>query len=406
MIRPAAFLGVAMNTHEYQAKEILRKYGIPITDHRLISDLSQLEKAIEELKLSRGVIKVQVHAGGRAKGGGVKLAKNREEIVRFSKELLGMKFVNAQTGKEGLVANKILLSPLSEFCKEFYMGAVIDRHNAQAILMVSPEGGVEIEEVAAKNPGRIMKIPIPLDGKFRHYHLLEIAKFMGWKGDTAKKGMEIAQSLARAFIDCDASLFEINPLVETSEGNLLALDAKFTVDDNALYRQKEIAAFYDPTQISPNEVLAKEYDLAYVALNGDIGCMVNGAGLAMATMDMISYYGGRPANFLDVGGGASQQKVAEGFKILLSDPKVKGILVNIFGGIMNCEVLAAGLVAAAGELGVRVPLVVRMEGTHSEKGRKILAHSGLNITVAESLTEAAEKIVAAAKEKKVHGHTR
>ncbi|MFQ5729261.1 MAG: ADP-forming succinate--CoA ligase subunit beta [Waddliaceae bacterium] len=384
-----------MNTHEYQAKKILRKYGISIPKFRIVSDIMEVEKAIEELGLEQAVVKVQVHAGGRGKAGGVKLAKNRQEILQHSQQLLGMKIVNNQTGKEGIVAHKIMISPLKNYRKEFYMGAVIDRHNARAVLMVSPEGGVEIEEVAVKTPDRVMQIPIRLDGRFRGYRLVEMAKFMGWEGETAKQGMQIAANLGKAFIDCDASLLEMNPLVETLEGELLALDAKLTIDDNALYRQKEIAEFYDATQIPPNEALAKEHDLAYVALDGDIGCMVNGAGLAMATMDMIFHHGGHPANFLDVGGGATQQKVAEGFKILLLDRRVKGILVNIFGGIMNCVTLSAGIVAAASEQELHVPLVVRMEGTNVEKGRQILADSGLDIMIANSLADAAEKIVAA-----------
>ncbi|NGX43041.1 MAG: Succinyl-CoA ligase [ADP-forming] subunit beta [Chlamydiae bacterium] len=386
-----------MNTHEYQAKSILQKYGIPIPDFRVVSDFAEVEKVIEELGLDQAVVKVQVHAGGRGKAGGVKLSKSREEIIHDSQQLLGMKIVNVQTGKEGVVAHKIMISPLTDYRKEFYMGVVIDRHNARAVLMVSPEGGVEIEEVAAKTPERILKIPIRLNGKLRQYQLIEMAKFMGWKGDTAKQGMKIAAGLAKAFVEKDASLLEINPLVETMEGDLLALDAKLTVDDNALYRQKEIAEFYDVTQIPSNEAKAKENDLAYIALDGEIGCMVNGAGLAMATMDMIYHHGGNPANFLDVGGGASQQKVAEGFKILLSDPNVKGILVNIFGGIMNCVTLAAGIITAASEQEILVPLVVRMEGTNVEQGRQILTDSELNIIIVDNLTDAAEKIVAAAK---------
>lgn len=256
---------------------------------------------------------------------------------------------------------------------------------------------MDIEEVAAKTPERILTIPISLDGKIRGYHLFELSKFMGWHGGLADQGKHLFSALAKAFMDTDASLLEINPLVETNDGELVALDAKLSVDDNALYRQPEIAANYDATQISRNEAQAKKQDLAYVALDGDIGCMVNGAGLAMATMDIIHHYGGKPANFLDVGGGASQEKVAEGFKIILSDPKVKAILVNIFGGIMNCETLAAGIVAAAGELQLRVPLIVRMEGTNVEKGKKLLVDSKLNIMLADGMAKAAEMAVAAAK---------
>src|ERR1700733_10722728 len=384
-----------MNTHEYQAKILLKKYGIPITDFVVVSDFSEVEAVIAELGLDQAVLKVQVHAGGRGKAGGVKLAKNRKQILNYAKMLLGMKIVNNQTGKEGVVASRILISPLTQYVKEFYVGAVIDRQNAQAVLMLSPEGGVDIEEVAEKKPVKILKIPISLEGKLRQYHLVEIAMFMDWKGEIAKQGIKIVTTIAKMFVDTATSEVEINPLVETNEGILVALDAKLAVDDNALYRQQDIASFYDPEQSPPNETLAKEHDLAYVALDGEIGCMVNGAGLAMATMDMIYYYGGRPANFLDVGGGASQQKVAEGFKILLSDPNVKAILVNIFGGIMNCETLAAGIIAAASEQKLHVPLVVRMEGTNVERGRQMLANSGLNIIIANDLTEAAKKIITA-----------
>jgi succinyl-CoA synthetase beta subunit len=275
------------------------------------------------------------------------------------------------------------------------LGAIIDRSRGQAVIIASPEGGVEIEEVAAKSPDRIAKIPIGLDGKIHSYHLLYLTKFMGWQGETAEKGKQLIAALAKAFVETDASLLEINPLVETKEGLLIALDAKLSIDDNALYRQPQIASFYDPSQLPFNETQAKEHDLAYVALDGEIGCMVNGAGLAMATMDIIHYYGGSPANFLDVGGGASQDKVAEGFKIILADPKVKAILVNIFGGIMNCATLAGGIVSAARELGVKVPLIVRMEGTNVEEGKKMLLDSDLNIIIAESLEDAAQKVVKA-----------
>lgn len=386
-----------MNTHEFQAKQILEKYNIPIPPFRVISDFSDLEKVMDEMNLEQAVIKVQVHAGGRGKAGGVKLARSKEEIRQHAKALLGMKIVNNQTGKEGVVSHQILITLLTDYAKEYYMGAVIDRENARAVLMISPDGGVEIEEVAEKTPERILKLPISLNGTFHSYQLIEMAKFMGWSGETAKQGMQLATGLAKAFVDTDASLLEINPLVETADGELIALDAKLSVDDNALYRQKEILSFYDPTQIPKNEAQAHEHDLAYVALEGEIGCMVNGAGLAMSTMDMIYHYGGTPANFLDVGGGASKEKVAEGFKILLSDSNVKAILVNIFGGIMNCATLAEGIVAAAKELQVKVPLIVRMEGTNVKQGRALLAESNLNIVIADSLGQAAEKVVAAAK---------
>lgn len=384
-----------MNTHEYQAKEVLKKFGIPVPDFVVVSQPSEIEAAVNSLKDDQAVIKIQVHAGGRGKAGGVKLARNKEEILLQCKELLGMKMVNNQTGPAGVVAHQIMISSLSDIAKEYYVGAVIDREQRKGILIVSPEGGVEIEEIAVKSPEKILKIPIELDGHIRSYHFITINKLMGWTGLTAKEGKSILSALAKAFVTTDASLLEINPLVETGEGHLIALDAKLSIDDNALFRHPEIAAFYDPTQLPLQEEQAHKYDLAYVALDGTIGCMVNGAGLAMATMDIIQHYGGKPANFLDVGGSATEEKVAEGFKIILSDPEVKVILVNIFGGIMNCGTLAGGIIAAAKDLAVKVPLIVRMEGTNVEQGKKMLIESGLNITICNTLDDAAQKAVSA-----------
>ena len=382
-----------MNTHEYQAKIILRKYGIPVPEFAVVSDLDEARGAVEEMNLEQAVVKVQVHAGGRGKAGGVKIAKTREEIFKTVEEMIGMKVVTKQTGKEGIVAHQLLISPLVDIVKEYYVGAVIDRDKAQATLIISPEGGVEIEEVAEKSPEKIATIPIRRDGTLRPYQLTYICKLMGWDGELAEQGRQIIEGLAKAFIETDASLLEINPLVLTPENKLVALDAKLSVDENALFRQPVIKGFYDPTQLPPNEAQASKFDLAYIALDGNIGCMVNGAGLAMATMDIIQYYGGEPANFLDVGGGATQEKVTEGFKILLNDKKVKAILVNIFGGIMNCVTIAAGIIAAVSELEVKVPLVVRMEGTNVEQGREMLKNSGLNIIIADGLGAAAETVV-------------
>ncbi len=386
-----------MNTHEYQAKEILLRYGIPIPEFAVATKVSEVEKAIRHLHLKEGVVKIQVHAGGRGKAGGVKFGKTPEEIIRAAEKLIGMKMVNNQTGPEGVIAHQVLITKPVDIKKEYYLGAVIDREKAVPILIASPEGGMEIEEVAAKHPDRILKLPIEFDGSMRGFRLVRLCEFMGWKGEQAKEGAKIARGIAKAFIDTDASLLEINPFVESTDGKLWALDAKLSVDDNALYRQPDICAYYDPTQVSANEVAAKEFDLAYIALDGNIGCMVNGAGLAMATMDIIQYYGGKPANFLDVGGGASKEKVAAAFKIILSDPKVKAILVNIFGGIMNCATLAEGIVDAASEMALRVPLVVRMEGTNVEQGKKLLEKSKLSIVTADTLAEAAEKVCATLK---------
>jgi succinyl-CoA synthetase beta subunit len=389
-----------MNIHEFEAKQILKKHHVPIPEFGVAAKNHDIDKIIKHLGLKEAVIKIQVHAGGRGKAGGVKFAKTPEEIIQVGELLLGMKMVNNQTGPEGVIAHKILISKPIDIKKEYYLGAIIDRARAEPILIASPEGGMEIEEVAEKHPDKILKVPIELDGTVRNFRLVRLCKFMGWKGEMAKIGTQIAQGVAKAFIDTDASLLEINPLVETEDGKLWALDAKLSLDDNALFRQPEIAAFFDPTQQSANEVAAKEFDLAYIALDGNIGCMVNGAGLAMATMDIIKYYGGKPANFLDVGGGASKEKVAAGFKIILNDPKVKAILVNIFGGIMNCATLAEGIIAAMTEMGIKVPLVVRMEGTNVEEGKKLLEKSKLPIITADGLAEAAEKVCAVLKEKR------
>jgi succinyl-CoA synthetase beta subunit len=383
-----------MNTHEYQAKGILKKFGLPIPDFDVASSIGDVERIIEQYGLNQAVLKIQVHAGGRGKAGGVKFAKTRDEILAIAPKLIGMKMVNNQTGPEGIVAHKIIVTKPVDIKKEYYLGAIIDRENGRPVLIASPEGGMDIEEVAEKFPEKILTVPIDLSGKVATYHLVRLAKFMGWKGETAKQGMKTASGLAKAFIKTDASLLEINPLVESPDGSIWAVDAKLSVDDNALFRQREIADLYDPTQDSPNEVLAKEFDLAYIALDGNIGCLVNGAGLAMATMDIIQYYGGKPANFLDVGGGASKEKVAEAFKIILADPQVKGVLVNIFGGIMNCATIAEGIIAASSELSIKVPLVVRLEGTNVKEGRRLLQESGLKIEAADSLADAAQKVVA------------
>jgi succinyl-CoA synthetase beta subunit len=382
-----------MNTHEYQAKEILKKYGMPIPPFGVAKSIGEAEKVIEDLSLEQGVVKIQVHAGGRGKAGGVKFAKSKEEILKVCRDLIGMTIVNNQTGPQGIVAHQVLITDPVDIKKEYYLGAIIDREHATPILIASPEGGMEIEEVAEKSPEKILKLPIQLNGTVRPYHLIRLANFMGWKKETAKQGIEVGKALAKAFIETDADLLEINPLVETAEGSIWAVDAKLSIDDNALYRQKEIARFFDSTQMSQNEVAAKEYDLAYISLKGNIGCMVNGAGLAMATMDIIHHYGGEPANFLDVGGGATKEKVAEGCKIILADPNVEAILVNIFGGIMNCATIAEGVIAAAKELGIQVPLIVRLEGTNVEEGRKILERSGLKIISAIGMADAAEKAV-------------
>lgn len=388
-----------MNLHEYQAKELLNKYGIPISDFFVISSLDELKGYLKKHPMDQAVLKVQIHAGGRGKAGGIKFARSQNEIIPFAEDLLGKKIVNNQTGSAGLVVRQVMVTQPVDFIKENYLSVVLDRKQAQAVLIASPAGGMEIEQIAEERPEALLRLPIPQEGRLRTYQLLEINKFMGWKGDIAQQGNIIVNGIVKAFLETDALLIEINPLVQTKENKLIALDAKVVVDDNALFRQSQIKDFYDPTQFNPGEVQANKFDLAYVALNGNIGCMVNGAGLAMATMDIIKHYGGKPANFLDVGGGASQEKVTEGFKIILADPQVKAILVNIFGGIMNCETIAQGIIAAGKELHIHVPLIVRLEGTNVDLGRKLLKESKMKIETADSLDEAAKKAVNAAGER-------
>lgn len=384
-----------MNIHEFQAKQILKKYGIPIPDFFVISTLEELHALLDKHPLNEAVLKVQIHAGGRGKAGGVKLARGRDQIIQSAKELLNKKIVNEQTGPRGLVSHQVLVTPTVKIIHEYYLGIVIDRQLAQKVFIASPSGGMDIEAVAHESPEKVLHLPIPEDG-FRSFHFLRLTKFMGWEGDIAQQGKNIISGMIKAFDETDASLLEINPLVLSDEQQLLALDAKLIVDDNGLFRQEKIKHYMDFNQMSPQEAQALKYDLAYVALEGDIGCMVNGAGLAMATMDIIKYCGGSPANFLDVGGGASKEKIAEGFKIILSDPHVKAILINIFGGIMNCETIAEGIIAAVGGSTVPVPLIVRMEGTHVEKGKALLEKSKLKIMIADDLADAAKMAVNAA----------
>ncbi len=387
-----------MNLHEFQAKKILKRYGIPIPEFGVATSVEEALKIAKELNLNQAVLKIQVHAGGRGKAGGVKFAKTQEEVGQIAKALIGMKMVNQQTGPDGVIAHQVLISKPVDIAKEYYIGAVIDRANAVPILIASPEGGMEIEEIAEKTPEKILKLPFSFEGVLRSYQIVTLCKFMGWKGDEAKKGALIAKGLAKCFIEQDAALLEINPLVKTPEGEILAIDAKLSIDDNAIFRHEEIALFYDPTQGSSSEAAAKQFDLAYIAMQGNIGCMVNGAGLAMATMDIIKLFGGEPANFLDVGGGASKEKVAEGFRIILADPRVKAILVNIFGGIMNCATIAEGVIHAAKEQHIKIPIIVRLEGTNVKEGRRLFQESHLKIITAEHLEDAAKLSVKALKD--------
>ena len=377
-----------MNIHEYQAKTLLRLYNIPIQDFRVVSRPEDIDEAIDALGVTEAVVKVQVHAGGRGKAGGVKLARGREEIRSKAEAMLGMRLVTKQTGADGIICHQVMISELANIAKEYYVGIVVDRTRALPLLMVSPEGGMEIEEAS---PEAILSVHFSLDGTVHPGDLARIHAHMKWPEE---EGEQLIQQLCKMFVETDGNLLEINPLIEDPEGHLWALDAKFAVDDNALFRQPEIKAMYDPSQTSAQEAIAHDLDLAYIALDGNIGCMVNGAGLAMATMDLIKHHGGRPANFLDVGGGSNKEKVAKSFSLILSDPNVRAILVNIFGGIMKCDVIAEGIIEAARALEIKVPLVVRLEGTNVEKGKEMLRNSGLAIIAADDLTDAAKKVVA------------
>ncbi|SFU74884.1 ADP-forming succinate--CoA ligase subunit beta [Alicyclobacillus macrosporangiidus] len=381
-----------MNIHEYQAKAVLASYGVAVPQGKVAFTVEEAVEAAKELG-GKAVVKAQIHAGGRGKAGGVKLAKSLQEVEQHARELLGKTLVTHQTGPEGKVVKRLLIEQLSNIQKEYYIGLVVDRNTGRVVMMASGEGGMEIEEVAAKTPEKIFRATIDPAVGLLPYQARQLAYSIGIPNELVKKAAQFMTALYHCFVDKDCSVAEINPLVVTAEGDVMALDAKLNFDDNALYRHPEILELRDLDEEDPKEIEASKYGLNYIALDGNIGCMVNGAGLAMATMDTIKYYGGEPANFLDVGGGASEEKVTEAFKIILSDPKVKGILVNIFGGIMKCDVIASGVVAAARQVGLDKPLVVRLEGTNVEQGKKILNESGLNIIAADSLADAAQRIV-------------
>jgi succinyl-CoA synthetase beta subunit len=386
-----------LKIHEYQAKEILRKFGVAVPRGYLAVTPLEAEGAARQLGGGIAAVKAQIHAGGRGKGGGVKLARSPDEARQHAEAMLGMMLKTPQTGSDGQLVRKVYIEEGCRIARELYLGMTLDRENGRVTVMASTEGGVDIEEVAQKTPERILKEAVdPLTGLLP-FQARRLAFGLGLTGDTVHAFVRFATGLYNAYVATDASLAEINPLVISVQGDVLALDAKINFDDNALYRHPDIAAMRDPDEEDPKENQAKEYDLSYIALDGDIGCMVNGAGLAMATMDIIKLSGGRPANFLDVGGGADEERVTAAFKILLSDPHVKAVLVNIFGGIMKCDVIANGIVAAAKQVGLSIPLVVRLEGTNVELGKEILAHSDLKIVPADDLGDAARKAVAAAR---------
>lgn len=388
-----------MNLHEYQAKQLLAEYGLPVSKGQVADNVEEAVRIADQMPTSRWVVKAQVHAGGRGKAGGVKLVSSKDELAAVARSLLGKHLVTYQTTAEGQPVNQVLIEEPCNIAKELYLGAVIDRSKRRIVFMASTEGGVEIEKVAEKTPEKILTITVdPLVGVLP-YQGRELAFALQLQGEQIKQFTHLLIGLGNMFKECDLSLLEINPLVITKEGSLLCLDAKINIDDNALYRQPKIRTLRDASQEDERENRARDWELNYIALDGDIGCMVNGAGLAMATMDMIKLHGGNPANFLDVGGGATKERVAEAFKIILSDKKVKAILINIFGGIVRCDLIAEGIIGAVAEIGTALPVVVRLEGNNAELGAKLLSDSGLNIIAAKSFTDAAEKVVLAAKTK-------
>ncbi|SET53795.1 ADP-forming succinate--CoA ligase subunit beta [Paracoccus homiensis] len=396
-----------MNIHEYQAKALLRQYGAPVSDGRIVMKADEAKTAAGEMDGPLWVVKAQIHAGGRGKGsfkeaeagekGGVRLAKSVEEAEELTRQMLGRTLVTHQTGPAGKQVNRIYIEDGSDIETELYLALLVDRHTSRVSFVASTEGGMDIEEVAASTPEKIVSFSVDPASGLSDFHGRRVAFALGLKGQQVKQCVALVKNLYRMFIEKDMEMLEINPLIVTTEGNLKCLDAKMGFDNNALYRQADILALRDETEEDPKELAASKFDLNYIALDGEIGCMVNGAGLAMATMDIIKLFGAEPANFLDVGGGATKEKVTEAFKIITSDQNVKGILVNIFGGIMRCDIIAEGIVAAVKEVGLQVPLVVRLEGTNVEKGKEIIGASGLNVIAADDLSDAAQKIVKAVK---------
>jgi succinyl-CoA synthetase beta subunit len=386
-----------MKVHEYQAKQIFAKFGVAIPRGEVAYTPEEARSVAERLGGGTVVVKAQIHAGGRGKGGGVKIAKNLNETEKLAREILGKTLVTHQTGPEGRVVHRLLIEEGLDIARELYLGLVIDRATGRPAFMASSEGGVEIEVVAAEHPEKILKEFVDPSVGFQAFQARKLAFGLSLDGKQVNEATKFLTALYRAFEATDASLAEINPFVVTRDGRLLALDAKMNFDDNALYRHPDIRELRDLDEEDPLEVKASKYSLNYIRLDGNVGCMVNGAGLAMSTMDIIQYAGGSPANFLDVGGGANEEQVKHGFEIILSDPNVKAVLINIFGGIMRCDIVAKGVIAAASSLGIKVPIVVRLEGTNVELGQKILGESGMNFSVAKGMKDAAEKVVALAK---------
>ncbi len=385
-----------MNLHEYQAKSIFKEFGIPVLNGLVADTVDDAVAAAKRLDCDGWVVKAQVHAGGRGKAGGVKLAKTLDEVKTYSQAMIGSRLVTKQTGEEGLPINKVFIEPTCEIANELYVSAVVDRSQQRVSIIASASGGMDIEEVAESDPDKLIKIAVdPIVG-LMPFQCRQVAFALGLEAAQMRALSKVLSGIYALFVAKDASLIEINPLIVTTEGDLIALDGKINIDDNALYRQSQVAEMRDASQENTLEVEAQKHELNYISLSGNIGCMVNGAGLAMATMDLIKLHGGDPANFLDVGGGATAERVAEAFKLILSDNKVRAILVNIFGGIVRCDLIAEGIIKAVQEVHVEVPVVVRLEGTNVAKGRDMLTNSGLKIIAAETLTDAAEKVVSSA----------
>ncbi len=393
-----------MKIHEYQGKQLFRKYGVPVPIGIAATSAEEAIAAIPKVQKDAGtevvVVKAQIHAGGRGKGGGVKIAKTAADAEAAVKQIFGMQLVTPQTGPEGKKVQRILVEQGLAIDHEFYLGMLLDRATGRVTVMASREGGMDIEEVAESHPEKIIKVSVDPATGWQDYQSRQLAKDLGMEGKAAGELAKFMRALTRAYDDLDCSLLEINPLITTKDGKVLALDAKINFDDNAMFRHPELEELRDPNEEDPSELEAKKWDLSYIALDGNIGCMVNGAGLAMSTMDIIKFYGGAPANFLDVGGGATAEKVTAAFKIITSSPDVKAIFVNIFGGIMKCDTIAQGVITAVKEVGLKVPLVVRLEGTNVELGKKMLSESGLNILAAADMADGAQKVVKAAKEQR------
>lgn len=386
-----------MNIHEYQAKELFSKYGVRVPTGKVAFTGEEAQQIANDLNVEKFVVKAQIHAGGRGKGGGVKVVNTPDEVGRIAAEMIGMRLITHQTGEEGKIVHKVLIEEASDIERELYLGMIVDRASEKVVIMASPEGGMDIEEVAQKSPEKILKVYVDPGIGLIPFQCRKVAYFLGLEGKSVNKAVSFIMGLYNLFVDKDCSLAEINPLVLTSHGSVLALDGKLNFDDNALFRHKDIEELRDLEEEDKLEMEAKEVGISFVNLEGNIGCLVNGAGLAMSTMDIIKHHGGEPANFLDVGGGANAEQVTKAFKMILSDENVRAIFVNIFGGIMKCDTIAEGIITAANEVGINVPMVVRLEGTNVELGRKLLSESGLNISTGKDMKEAAAMVVEAAR---------